>query len=99
MSQKHPAPRRNATQLAFHVPEPSARPGETPDFSSLRIPAAGSAPRPDTSAAAADTHPLTTSLVRVLDDDHQAVGPWNPKLDPGTLRKMLKDMVTVRAFD
>jgi 2-oxoisovalerate dehydrogenase E1 component alpha subunit len=99
MSEKHPAPRRNATQLAFHVPEPTARPGETPDFSSLRIPAAGSAPRPDTSAAATETHPLTTSLVRVLDDDHQAVGPWNPKLDPETLRKMLKDMVTVRAFD
>jgi 2-oxoisovalerate dehydrogenase E1 component alpha subunit len=43
--------------------------------------------------------PLTTDLVRVLGDDHQPVGPWDPKLDPETLRKMLKDMVTVRIFD
>ena len=28
-----------------------------------------------------------------------AVGPWDPKLDPETLRKMLRDMVTVRVFD
>jgi 2-oxoisovalerate dehydrogenase E1 component alpha subunit len=35
----------------------------------------------------------------VLGDDHRAVGPWDPKLDPDTLRKMLRDMVTVRIFD
>ena len=48
---------------------------------------------------ATETHPLTTPLVRVLGDDHKAVGPWDPKLDPDTLRKMLRDMVTVRVFD
>ncbi|HWJ38156.1 MAG TPA: 3-methyl-2-oxobutanoate dehydrogenase (2-methylpropanoyl-transferring) subunit alpha [Sphingomicrobium sp.] len=99
MSDKDPSLRRNAPKLALHVPEPSFRPGDTPDFSSLQIPAAGSAPRPDTSAAAADTHPLTTNLVRVLDRNNLAVGPWDPKLDPETLRKMLRDMVTVRIFD
>src|SRR5881394_957817 len=99
MSEKDPSLRRNAPRLALHVPEPPFRPGDTPDFSSLRIPAAGTAPRPDTSAPAAATHPLTTDLVRVLGDDHQAVGPWDPKLDPDTLRKMLRDMVTVRIFD
>jgi 2-oxoisovalerate dehydrogenase E1 component alpha subunit len=92
-------PRRNAPKLALHVPEPAFRPGDTPDFSSLVIPAAGSALRPDTNVAAAATHPLTTDLVRVLDDAGKAVGPWNPRLDPDTLRKMLKDMVTVRVFD
>ena len=99
MSDKDPRPRRNAPRLALHVPEPPARPGEAPDFSFLKIPAAGTAPRPDTSAPATETHPLTTSLVRVLDDEHRAVGPWDPKLDPDTLRKMLRDMVTVRVFD
>jgi 2-oxoisovalerate dehydrogenase E1 component alpha subunit len=89
----------NRPRLALHVPEPPFRPGDTPDFSALRIPAAGSAPRPDIAAPAAETHPLTTALVRVLDDDHRAVGPWDPKLDPDTLRKMLRDMVTVRIFD
>src|SRR5579872_6159582 len=99
MSEKDPSPRRNAPKLALHVPEPPARPGETADFSSLNLPKAGSAPRPDSSAAASETHALTTSLVRVLDDDHRAVGPWDPKLDSDTLRKMLRDMVTVRIFD
>src|SRR5438045_5469058 len=99
MSDKDPALRRNAPKLELHVPEPAFRPGDTPDFSSLNVPAAGAAPRPDTSVAAAETHPLTTGLVRVLDDDHRAVGPWDPKLDPDTLRKMLRDMVTVRIFD
>lgn len=89
----------NRPKLALHVPEPAFRPGDTPDFSSLKIPAAGAAPRPDTSAAAADTHPLTTALVRVLSDDGKATGPWDPKLDPDTPRKMLKDMVTVRILD
>ncbi len=78
-----PSPRRNAPRLALHVPEPPFRPGDTPDFSSLKIPAAGSAPRPDVAAPAAETHPLTTALVRVLGDDDRATGPWDPKLFAG----------------
>jgi 2-oxoisovalerate dehydrogenase E1 component alpha subunit len=99
MSEKDPSLRRNAPKLELHVPEPPFRPGDTPDFSSLKVPAAGSAPRPDTNVAAAETHPLTTALVRVLGEDNKAVGGWDPKLDPDTLRKMLRDMVTVRIFD
>src|SRR3954469_14318548 len=99
MSDRDPSLRRNAPKLALHVPEPAFRPGDKPDFSSLNIPPAGSAPRPDTNAPAVETHPLTTSLVRVLGEDNKAVGPWDPKLDPDTLRKMLRDMVTVRIFD
>ena len=99
MSDKDPGLRRNAPKLELHVPEPAFRPGDTPDFSSLKVPDAGAAPRPDTSAPAADTYPLTTSLVRVLGEDDKAVGAWDPKLDADTLRKMLRDMVTVRIFD
>jgi 2-oxoisovalerate dehydrogenase E1 component alpha subunit len=94
-----PSRRRNAPRLALHVPEPPFRPGDTPDFSSLNIPAAGTAPRPDIAAPAPETHPLTTALVRVLGDDNKAIGPWDPKLDPETLLKILRDMVTVRIFD
>ncbi|WP_300974035.1 thiamine pyrophosphate-dependent enzyme [Sphingomonas sp. LHG3406-1] len=92
-------PRRNAPRLALHVPEPPYRPGDTPDFSQIQVPAAGSAPRPDSSAQANETHPLTNHLVRVLDEDGRAVGQWDPRLSPDVLRKMLRDMVTVRAFD
>ena len=100
MSDKDPSRLKpNRPKLTLHVPEPPFRPGDTPDFSTLKIPAAGSAPRPDVAAPAVDTHPLTTALVRVLNEDNRAVGPWDPKLDPDTLRKMLRDMVTVRIFD
>lgn len=99
MADKDPALRRNAPHLALHVPEPPFRPGDTPDFSSVKIPAAGKAQRPDSNAPASETHSLATDLVRVLGEDNKAVGPWDPKLDPETLRKMLRDMVTVRIFD
>ena len=91
--------RPNRPALALHVPEPPFRPGDAPDFSSLRIPAAGDAPRPDVAAPDEETFALCNSLVRVLDDQGKAVGPWDPKLDPDSLRKMLRDMKTVRVFD
>ncbi|MEO7240439.1 MAG: thiamine pyrophosphate-dependent enzyme [Sphingomicrobium sp.] len=99
MSDKDPKLRANRPQLALHVPEPALRPGDAPDFSKVDISAPGAAPRPDIAAPAAETHPLTTQLVRVLGEDHRAAGPWDPRLDPDTLRKMLTDMLTVRAFD
>jgi len=92
-------PKANRPELSLHVPEPKFRPGDTPDFSDLQIPSAGSGPKPDITASTAETVPLTTGLVRVLDDDGKAVGPWDPKLDAGTLRKILRDMVLQRIFD
>jgi 2-oxoisovalerate dehydrogenase E1 component alpha subunit len=91
--------RRNRPALTLHVPEPEARPGDAVDFSGIAIPAAGSAARPDISAAPADTHPLCYTLVRVLDDEGKAVGPWDPRLDADKLRRMLRDMALVRIFD
>jgi 2-oxoisovalerate dehydrogenase E1 component alpha subunit len=99
MSDKDPTLRRNAPKLALHVPEPRSRPGDSPDFSGFAVPPAGAAPRPDSNAPARETERLATALIRVLDDDHRAVGPWNPGLDPETLRQMLRHMVTVRIFD
>ncbi len=98
MSDK-PEMRRNRPALALHVPEPPFRPGDTPDFSSIKVPPAGEAPRPDVSVEAPETFPLCNQLVRVLDENGRAVGPWDPRIDPDTLRKMLKDMKTVRRFD
>ena len=99
MRDKEQPKKPNRPRLSLHVPEPPFRPGDTPDFSAMEIPAAGSVPTPDIAASAAETEPLTTSLVRVLGDDHKAIGPWDPKLDADTLRKILRDMVTVRIFD
>ena len=38
-------------------------------------------------------------MIRVLDDDHRAVGAWDPRLDSETLRRMLRVMALTRAFD
>src|SRR3954452_6623424 len=91
--------RPNRPALSLHVPEPGARPGDAVDFSHIDIPAAGSVRRPDPHAAAAETHELVYSLVRVLDEEGKAVGPWDPRLDADTLRRILRDMLLVRAYD
>ena len=81
------------------MPEPPFRPGDPVDYSYLEIPAAGLLARPDEACAAKDTYPLCDGLIRVLGDDHAAVGAWDPKLDPATLRRMLRVMALTRAFD
>ncbi|MCW1431125.1 3-methyl-2-oxobutanoate dehydrogenase (2-methylpropanoyl-transferring) subunit alpha [Novosphingobium sp. JCM 18896] len=91
--------RGNLPPLALHVPEPKHRPGDAVDYSDLVIPPAGAQPRPDESCAAEETYPLCTDLVRVLDDEGRAVGPWDPRLDAETLRRMLRTMALTRAFD
>src|SRR3954451_18150820 len=91
--------RPNRPALSLHVPEPNARPGDEPDFSYLDIPPAGSVRRPDPHAPAHETHDLVTTLVRVLDEAGKAVGPWDPKLDADTLRRILRDMMMVRVYD
>ncbi|MFT3978798.1 MAG: thiamine pyrophosphate-dependent enzyme, partial [Sphingomonas bacterium] len=91
--------RSNLKPLALHVPEPRFRPGDEVDFSAVDIPAAGSVRRPDTHDDAADFTDLAYAMVRVLDEHGQAVGPWNPHLSPDRLRRMLRHMALVRAFD
>ncbi len=96
---KNGKPRGNLPPLELHVPEPPYRPGDPVDYSHLAVPPAGAQPRPDESCAPAETHPLCLDLIRVLGDDHRAIGPWDPKLDPETLRRMLRVMALTRAFD
>src|SRR6185312_6500475 len=86
-------------RLSLHIPAPTARPGDTPDFSSITKPPAGSAPRPPINAEPFDIRELAYGLIRVLDDDGKAVGPWDPHLDAETLRAGLRTMMTTRALD
>ncbi|MCE7795552.1 3-methyl-2-oxobutanoate dehydrogenase (2-methylpropanoyl-transferring) subunit alpha [Sphingobium sufflavum] len=93
------APLSNRPPLELHVPQPAARPGEEADFSDITILAAGSAERPEIGAPAATFRDLAYGLIRVLDEDGAAVGPWNPDLAPETLRRVLRAMALTRAFD
>lgn len=88
-----------AASRTLYVPEPECRPGDQPNFAGVDLPEAGAAPRPSPSAAAHEFHDLAYSLIRVLNDRGEAVGPWSPNLADDVAVKGLKDMLAVRAFD
>ena len=88
-----------AKKSRLHIPSPSARPGDKPDFSYLNLAPAGSADKPAVEARTREIEHLSYGLVRILDDDHQAVGPWNPNIDPGELQIALRWMLLNRIFD
>ena len=92
-------PKDNLAPLRLHVPEPKFRPGDKADFSDVIVPPVDALPRPDEAAKPADIHAFAYGLVRVLDDDDLAKGSWNPGLDANKLRLMLRNMLTLRAFD
>lgn len=88
-----------AMTSTLHVPLVPARPGDVPDFSYVRLSAAGEVGRPSPSVPVADTVVLTESLVRVLDDHGQPQGSWDPELSADTLRAGLRAMLLTRIFD
>jgi 2-oxoisovalerate dehydrogenase E1 component alpha subunit len=98
-SESRDRPGGNLAPLSLYVPEPKYRPGDKVDYADFAIPTAGAQPRPDEACPPSDTHPLCMDLIRVLGDDHRAVGPWDPRLDAETLRRMLRAMALTRAFD
>ena len=83
----------------LHLPRSPARPGEAPDFSYVQLSPAGAVARPDVNARARDIGSLSLDLVRVLDDDGNAVGPWHPHLDAAELQIGLRHMLLTRLFD
>ena len=90
---------KNTPELSLHVPEPHARPGDPVDFSGIAIPEVGALGRPEIAVDSIDTFEHANGLVRVLDGDGKAVGPWNPRVDAETLRRGLNAMVLTRTFD
>ncbi len=90
---------RQNIPLKLHVPEPSGRPGHATDFSYLRLADAGAVRKPPVDTSATDTTDMAYTLVRVLDDDGNAVGPWAQTIDPQLLRKGLQSMIKTRIYD
>lgn len=85
--------------LRLHVPEPTGRPGCKTDFSYLHLSAAGTVRKPAIDVEPAATSDLAYSLVRVLDEQGNAVGPWDPKLSSEQLLRGLRAMLKTRIFD
>ena len=85
--------------LRLHVPEPSGRPGCATDFSYLHVSPAGAVRRPPVDTSHFDTEDLAYSLVRVLDQEGRAVGPWVPDIPATQLRRGLRAMMKTRIFD
>ena len=90
---------RSYGPLKLHVPEPPERPGHEPDFSYLHLKRAGETRRPPVDALPSATSDLAYGLVRVLDEDGRAVGPWVPAVDPQLLIRGLRAMLTLRVYD
>lgn len=88
-----------APALSLYVPEPAFRPGSKPDYSSFPIPDAGSVRRPDVASSADALRDLAYTVIRVLDGQGVAVGPWAGLLSDEDLRAGLRHMLTVRAYD
>jgi 2-oxoisovalerate dehydrogenase E1 component alpha subunit len=85
--------------LSFHVPAPAVRPGGTPDFSDVKISRAGEVRRPNVDVAPEEIRDLAFQIIRVLDRNSEAVGPWAGLLSDQELLEGLRHMMTLRAFD
>ena len=87
------------SSLKLHIPQPLARPGDTPDFSYIDLRTAGETRRPNVDDDERDMRDLPFGLVRVLDDAGAAVGPWDPKLEETELKRGMRAMILTRVFD
>jgi 2-oxoisovalerate dehydrogenase E1 component alpha subunit len=85
-------------QTSLHVPEPSARPGQESRYGD-HFSTAGEIRRPSQNVSASDIRDLAYALIRVVDDDGVAKGPWAPQLDAEALRRGLRAMLKTRAYD
>ena len=86
-------------RLSLHVPEPAVRPGGKPDFSNVPIAEAGSVARPPVDVDPSDIRDLAFSIIRVLNRNGEAVGPWAGLLSDEELLEGLRNMMTLRTFD
>jgi 2-oxoisovalerate dehydrogenase E1 component alpha subunit len=90
---------KRANRLSLRIPEPKARPGDLLDFGDLRLAEPGATPRPPIDTDPRDMRDLAYGLIRVLNSNGDAVGPWAPSLSADRMREGLRAMMLTRAFD
>jgi 2-oxoisovalerate dehydrogenase E1 component subunit alpha len=89
---------RDPLPLELHVPAAPHRPGDSPQFDPLPS-EPGDLGRPDSLAPHDALAEHAGGLIRVLSDEGEAAGPWNPQLSPQQLRNGLEMMLRARHFD
>ncbi len=84
--------------LRLRIPEP-VRGADPSERVRRHLSPAGEMRKPELDEKVERIALMRKQLVRVLDDDGKAVGPWVPDLTPDQLRAGLRDMMLVRSFD
>jgi len=92
------APATEGDVVRFDVPTAPCRPGKTVRLEPFRE-QPGDLSRPDPLASFEPFREHAQKLVRVLDDDQQAAGAWQPELSPQLLRSGLEMMLRSRHMD
>ncbi len=70
-----------APRLSLHVPEPTVRPGGRPDFSHVGSPRPARFRGRRSMSTPSDIRDLAYTIIRVLDENGEAVGAWAGSLD------------------
>ena len=92
--------RSTATTTPYTIGVAPFRPGDEPSFGGAFVEQPGDLDRPDPATCnAQDTAPHAAGLIRVMNDDDEALGEWNPNLDTETMILGLEYMMRLRIFD
>lgn len=81
------------------IPEPAFRPGDTPDYSDVKIPEAGAVTLPPLDVEPRLLRNHAFSIIRILRRDGEAVGPWADLLTEEEMIAGLRQMMTLRMLD
>ena len=92
--------RSTVTTSPYTIGVAPFRPGDEPTFGGKFTEQPEDLNRPDPATCTAeDTAPHAKGLIRVLTDEGEAKGEWNPDLDAATLIQGLEYMMRLRIFD
>jgi 2-oxoisovalerate dehydrogenase E1 component alpha subunit len=91
-------PLRDPLPMVLHMPTAPHRPGAPSCFAPLEY-RRDELPRPDTLTDAEALGDHATKLLRVLDENGSAIGPWHPQLSVQRLRSGLEVMLRTRHLD
>jgi 2-oxoisovalerate dehydrogenase E1 component alpha subunit len=89
---------KDSLPMALRVPNAPHRPGDQPRYNPFHA-SPGDLSRPDTLAPHTELREHATTLIRVLDEDGSAHGPWQPQISAQQLRSGLEMMLRARHFD